>query len=282
MARANNVALQNGFKINPDTATMLDPEFGGQQGYAPNLSQWVSNQAYVKNNLVCILLEPPRFFQVMPNPEKWTAVLKSILETHSKKIEGFKAGLTAEFEEHEVGGAGEMQQELTDVKRDRTEPSFIVTEKEGRPIQNFLHQWIQYGMMDPDTKTALAGTLSNLPSDFLADWYTATILVFEPDKLHKKVVKSWITTNMMPKATGDIDGGRDLSSSKEILEITIEFTGISQTGEGTNRFAQQLLNNIVIENANPYLRAPFISQVDSNVKAAGEGYESSATRTTER
>lgn len=255
---------------------MLDLTYGGQHGWAPNLTEWVSNQAYVRRNLVCVLLEAPRFFTLMPDPAKWVSTLKSLLELHCRSIEGFNAALTVDTDEHPVGGAGEMQQEVINVTRARTEPSFTFVEKYGRPIQTFIQHWIQYALMDPETKYALVGTLEKKPDDLLADWFSCSALFFEPDPTHRKVVQAWVTTNMFPKETGEIVGKRDLTSASEILNLTIPFTGISQYGLGVNLFAQKILDGININNANPYTRKSFIEAVSSDVAAAAEGYKKNA------
>lgn len=255
---------------------MLDLTYGGQHGWAPNLTEWVSNQAYVRRNLVCVLLEAPRFFTLMPDPAKWVSTLKSLLELHCRSIEGFNAALTVDTDEHPVGGAGEMQQEVINVTRARTEPSFTFVEKYGRPIQTFIQHWIQYALMDPETKYALVGTLENKPEDLLADWFSCSALFFEPDPTHRKVVQAWVTTNMFPKETGEIVGKRDLTSASEILNLTIPFTGISQYGLGVNLFAQKILDGININNANPYLRPSHLQSISSDVAAATEGYKKNA------
>lgn len=252
---------------------ILDPTYGGQFGYAPNLTEWVSNQGYVARNAICILLEAPRFFQLMPDPNKWVSALKSILELHCRTIEGYNAGLKLEFDEHPVGGAGEMQQEVTDSKRDRTEPSFTFVEKYGNSIQLFLQNWIQYGIMDPDTKYALISTLSGQkPEDLLADWYTCSVLVMEPDPTHQKVIKAWVTANMMPMTTDTIEAKRDLASARELKTLTVGFTGVSQTGLGVINFAQSILDSINMSNANPYLRPSFVNKVDEEISSTQEGY----------
>lgn len=273
MARITEALLNNEAFGRGATNDMLNPSYGGQFGWAPNYAEWVSNQAYVRRNLIAILLEAPQFFQLMPEPQKWVQCLKSLVELHPKRIEGLNAGLKVETSTHEVGGAGELQDEVVDVKRDRSEPTFVYTEKYGMPIQNFLHAWITYGLMDPDTKFAMAGTLDlNRPTDLLADWYSMSVLFIEPDPTHRFVQKSWVTTNMFPKETGDIIGKRDLNSASEVLELNIPFTGISQFSMGTNVFAQQILDNIALGNANPYLRPSFIERIESNVESALNGY----------
>lgn len=257
------------------TQPMLDLSFGGQHGWAPNLTEWVSNQAYVRRPLVPILLEAPGFFQLMPDPAKWVQALKSLVELHCRTIDGFNAEITVDFDNHPVGGAGELQDEVTNATRARSEPSFGFVEKYGNPIQTLLSAWIQYGMMDPDTKYALVSTLSGTkPDDLLADWSTMSMLFFEPDPLHRKVVKSWVTTNMMPKSTGEITGKRDLTSASELLNLTIAFTGISQFNLGSNVFAQSILDKINLTHANPILRPSFISSISNDVDAASTtGYK---------
>jgi hypothetical protein len=273
MSRITDALLdQKAFGKNANQA-MLDVTHGGQFGWSPNLTEWVSNQAYVRRNLVCILLEAPRFFQYMPEPQKWVDTLKSLFELHARSIEGFNGALTVETDGHPVGGAGEMQDEVTNVTRARSEPSFTFLEKTGMPIQTFLYNWITYGLMDPDTKYAMVGTLAGeRPTDMLPDWYSASCLFFEPDPTHRRVVKSWVTTNMFPKETGEITGKRDLTSASETLSLTIPFTGISQFNLGTNKFAQSILDKINLTNANPYLNPSFIQKLDSNISDTSEGY----------
>ena len=252
---------------------MLDLAHGGQHGYSTNPEEWISNQAYVQQHLTFIVLETPRFFEKMPESQKWIQTCKSIFEQHATSITGYNAALSADFEEHAFGGAGEMQQEVTNVTRVRSEPVFELIEKAGRPIQNFLEIWMTYGMMDPESKYALMGTLSNVPEDALADWFTMSGIAFETDPLNRKVNKAWITTNMMPKGTGDITGKRDLRTAKEILTLSVEMTGISQYGAGPRAFAQSLLDKMNRTNANPTLRPAFINKITSDLEAANiSGY----------
>jgi hypothetical protein len=254
---------------------ILNLQNGGQNGWAPNLTEWVSNQAYVSRPLICIMLEAPKMFSVMPDSAKWTASLKALFELHAKTIEGFNAGLKVETDKHTVGGAGEEQHEVVNVTREVSVPKFTFVEKYGRPIQTLLDYWIRYGLMDPETKYALLGTMGNANvKDMLADWYSATCLFIVPDPLHKTVDKAWITTNMFPQGQGDITAKRDLSSGQELLTLDIEFTGMSQYGLGVNKFAQNILNQISTTNADPFMKPSFIDRVSADVAAASNGYES--------
>ena len=256
------------------SAPMTDLRLGGQQGYAPNLAEWVNNQAYVQRNLICLLIEAPLGFQYLPDPEFWNGALKALVETHPKQISGMAAGLTVDWgAENAVSGGGEMQQDFTDIKRARTQPQFTWVEKYGRPIQTFLYEWITNLIGDPDTKVPNIATLiGDKPTDLLADMYSATCLFFEPDPTHTTVVKAWLTTNMAPMSTGDITGKRDLSSAMDQNELSIEFTGLSQSSLGVRLFAQAILDNINLANANPNLAPAFVEGISADVAAANTGY----------
>lgn len=275
MATRVTEALLDG-KAQSEGATnpMLDLRFGGQMGYSNVLGEWVSNAAYVQRNIFPILIAAPKFFQNSTHSASLVAQLRALVELHPRSIEGLQSGLSVETASTPVGGAGEEQDEVTNVVRARSTPTFSYFEKYGRPIQSFLSWWIQYGLMDPDTKQANVGTLaSGYPDDMLPDQYAMTMLFIEPDPTHRKVVKSWLCTNMFPKGTGDILGRRDVTASLTLQELSIEFSAITQVGLGVDRFAQQVMDTVNITNANPYLREAFINEVSQEVLAANVGYE---------
>ncbi len=276
MARVNNAVFEGTYKEGYATNAnqpMLNLTYGGQFGWSPNLTEWVSNQAYVRKPIIPILLEAPKFFSLMPNKEVWIASLKALMELHARKITGLKATLEVETEGHPVGGAGEQQLEFTNVTRERTNVSVTFQEKYGAPINTFWEQYITYGMMHPETKYAMVGTLDNPPADLLADWYTFTMLFIEPDPTHKRVVRSWVTTNLFPQSAGEVEGSRDITAAGELSEFDIEFGGISQYNLGTNVFAQSILDQITITNANPYMKSSFINTIDADVQTGPSGYK---------
>lgn len=269
MSRVTN-ALLNGEAFDQSVKTpMLNPTFGGQFGYSPDQSQWVSNAAYIAKPTIALLIEAPKFFEYMNNPQVWVQTLKAMVEVHPTSIEGLNATREVEFAEHNVGGAGEVQHEIVDSKRTRTDPTFNYVERVGRPFQNFLQYWIDYGMMHPETKHPLITTLSGTsPGDWLPDMYTATVLFIEPDTQFKNVVKSYLSTNMMPHGTGDITSKRDLNSQQEILNLGINFTALTQTGAGVDAFAQTILTKLNMGRANPQNRPAFVQSMDANVQSA--------------
>ena len=276
MARVTD-ALLNGRAQNFGGNPMLNLQLGGQFGYGQELREWVSNQNHVRRNSICLLLESPRFFRYMNNPEVWTGTLKSLVELHARSFEGLNKGLTVETGETPVGGAGEMQEEYTDVKRARSQVTFTFDEKYGLPVAKFFEAWITYGLMDPSSKFANIGTMAGArPTDMLADQYSATMIFIEPDPTHQRVIQAWLGTNMWPKGTGEITAKRDLASAGELVSRNIEFTGIYQTGLGVDVLAQTLLDQINIINANPGMQQAFIDGIAPDVAAQNFGYENRA------
>ena len=275
MARVTDAILQNNVgwaagRQNP----MIDLQVGGMMGFSPDYTQWVSNQAYVRRNLFALLIEAPRGFRKMTNPEKWVGTLRALVELQALSIDGLNMGLEVEVADTApVGGSGEMHQDFTNVTRVRSNPVFRFTERYGMPIASFFKAWITNLMMDPDSKVAGIATLGgDVPTDMLADMYAATMLFVEPDPTHTKVVKSWLCTNMFPQGTGEITGRRELTAAGEAVTYDINFTAITQSGIGVDAFAQKLMDGISLTGANPNLRPAFVQNIEADIAATTQGY----------
>jgi hypothetical protein len=251
---------------------MVDLQYGGMNGYAPDLTEWVSNQSYIRKNVIPLLVEAPRGFQYLPNPESYVATLRALVELHALSIEGLNAGLEVSVEETAVGGGGQMQQDFTDVKEARSNPVIRWNEKYGMPVSTFFRNWITNLMMDPHSKVAGIATLGVAPEDMLADMYSATMIFIEPDPTHTRVMKSWLVTNMFPQSSGEIVGSRDLTQPGQPVTYDINFTGIAQFGLGVDQFAQTLLDGINITGANPNNRAAFVQGISADIAAARASY----------
>lgn len=251
---------------------MLDLQFGGQMGYSPALAEWVSNQQYVRHNLICLLVEAPKGFALLPDGPDYVKTLRALVELHAISWTGLNAGLTVDVAETPVGGAGQMQQDPTDVKMERSNPVVRLNEKYGMPVATFHRAWINNLIMDENSKFANVAATGNAPTDMLADQYAATMLFIEPDPTHTKVVQSWLITNMYPLGTGEVTGARDITVAGETRTVDINYTGIAQYGLGVDLFAQSILSGISLSGANPENQQAFVNAIDANVLAATRGY----------
>lgn len=274
MARLPEAILGDIGYAKGSTNPMVDLAYGAQLGYAPDLTEFHNNAAYVRRHVFLLMLEAPRFTRLMPDSNKWVEAMRQIFEQHPRTVEGLQAGLKVTTDETPVGGGGEFQEEYTDVKRDRTTLSLSYNDKYGAPMNSLFSKWIRYGMMDPDSKVAGIATLTGeRPTDMLPDWYTASLIAIEPDPTHTKVVRSWLLTNVFPKSDGEVVGSRDVTNAMNLSNFTVEFSSIAQYGLGVNVFAQQLFDRIQLANAMPSLRPAAIQQISADVDAVQRGYK---------
>lgn len=263
------------------TPNISNLELGGFFGWSPDIGNHLSEQAYVRKPAEIRVLESPRFFNLMPNPERWHASFRNLIERKVQRLEGWNKGLTVETDQHNAGGSGEFMHEPIDTKRAQTVPQLTFVEKYGRPIQRMLDMWIRYGIMDPDTKYALLTTFGDrAPQDLMADWYSATVLVYEPNPARRGVDKAWVTTNFWPLNNGDVSAVRDTTQSQEMLRLTVPFTGVSVSGRGIDQFATEIMNYSLSTNADPYHTRSFISEITPDVlRATQAGFDANMAAT---
>lgn len=256
-------------------APMVNLQIGGQNGPVTDFSGIEANSAYVRRNIICQLVRAPRGFRDLTNPEVWEQTLKSLVELHVKSIEGLQSTLTVEHVENPVGGAGEMQQDISNVTRARSTPTFVWTEKYGAPVRAFLDGWVQMLMMDPISKAPGIVATGRRPSDLLPDYTGATMLFFEPDPTFTKVTngKAWLCTNMRPNnQVAENTGRRDLTQGGESQDYSVEFTALTQVGARVTAFAQSRLTAMSLNGMNPNLQNAFTSDIDPYVRDSMNGY----------
>lgn len=252
---------------------MANINLGGQQGYMPDYEILDSNANYVKPNLIAVLIAAPRGFDDLPDPEAWIGGLKAMVERHATRIEGLRSTLNVEWQETAIGGAGEMQQDVSNVTRERSEPAFTWPEKYGKPFKTLLSGWIYYLLADPNTKVPMVVTRGlTRRIDMTPSYRGATMLFIEPDVTHTRVVEAWLSTNMMPNTSGPIEGSRDLTAGAELNEIQVTFSAITHYSLGVNEYAQKVLDSLSLTNANPMLAPAAFDSISADVVKQTNGY----------
>ena len=277
--RYSDTILNNRGYAQYEPAPMIDLKYGGQFGPMAEYGGYISSSAYVSRPLIAVLLAPPLGLNDLDSPDLLIRTLKSLVEKQSKTIEGLNATLTVSFQQNPFGGAGEQQEDFSNVERQASTPTHTWTERQGKPINRFLTTWITGLMMDPATKYPwVISRTGNTTSDLLPDYTGMTVLYFEPDPVHKKVVEAWLCTNMHPKGAGEVTANRDLPSGGQTKDYNIEFTAISQYGYGVKRLAQNILNTFNLGGMNPNLQQAHYSDISADVKAADTGYKDLLTK----
>jgi hypothetical protein len=255
-------------------ATMVNLAHGANMGPSIDFRNFVSNTAYVRRHVIPFLIESPRGFQDLDRPDIWVAALKSLIEVWPMAIDGLAAGVTVEVTETAAGGAGEMQQDPTNVTRARTEISYRWKERYGSCVQKFLEGWVTYLIMDPNTKYPRVVALGVRPPDLLPDYYGCTVLFVEPDPTGLTVIRSWLCTNVYPMDGITAQGSRDITQPMQEEEYTIRMASLSQVGEGVDNFAQLMLNSLNFSGLNSGTQQAFVQAVDADVTASATGWGS--------
>lgn len=276
MARIKNDQIVHQDGVGPDStlkAPMINVAVGGQNAFTPDPASFVSSAGYVKRNVIAVLVEAPEGFNDLPNSENWIACLRQLVEVHPIRIEGLTSKLTPEFVETPIGGAGEVQQDLADVKRERSAPVIVWSELMGKPISNFIDAWITIFGMDPQTKVPrIMNIADRKPTSILPNYTGMTVMFFEPDPTFTSIVDAWLCTNMMPMEGPDRTGSRDLTTAGEKLEISTPFTAITQVGDGVLQQAQKYLDDMNLTSVNPNRIKPVLDDIDplvANADTAG-------------
>ena len=265
---------------------------GGQWGLLPmiggidsdqNVHEWMYNQPYLRRDLIPIVLETPRIFDLFPNSEMWRNSVKAFFEVHARTIDGLNSSLTVETIEKEMGLSGATFEDIINVTREASKVTITVDEKYGVPFEILNDIWIRYGMMDPDTKAPLITTLPGAEDIgvYGPEWWSCTVMFIEPDVLLRKATHGWFVSNLFPHSNPDILGKKDKNSSRENKEMAIDMGGfaIPSTNRRVMELATQLLDSLKL-----YTRTPddiMLPAVDvaANLKGkspSGIYYESTA------
>jgi len=288
MSRITDAIIGKGTAYATKDTPVPDLKYGGMNGHFARIGrvgadgktydEWISNQAYVQRNIIPVVIRAPKFFNYMPEPEKWIEAYKALMELHPLTITGLTSGLTVDVDTHAVGGAGEEQEEVTNVKRAKSVVSTTFKEKANKAITKYLDAYIRYGIMDPDTKKPLVADLIDsidaIGGMYTADFYTGTVLYVEPDVTQKYVVDSWLCTNLFPKSNGERTGKRDIHNAGEAPELTIEWGGITMNNNVVSDLAEKILKDLTVLTTIPDndMVAPADS-ISSDVAGSAVGFQ---------
>lgn len=238
-------------------SNFLNISKGGLEGNIPQIGKvvdgttyenYLANTPYVSQDVIAKVLTTPKFFELMPQKDMLRKIWVSLFEEHPKSITGFNSTLNVETDEVEIGGTNEFLQTPKDVKRSRTTVTLEIPEKMNKAVTKFIDMCIRYGIKDPVVKRPLAAqyvsNISSISGGWTPDYYSGSVMYFEPDVTRLAVVDAWLQVQVFMKTTGDRTGKRNLSAGGDSVSLSIETAGITMVGENVIEFAQTLLPNI--------------------------------------
>ena len=252
---------------------MVDPSVSGQFGTVPDHRVWANQTPHVAMPVYARVIRSPRGFNDLDEPAKWHGAFKAIVERHTRTINGLDSSLDVDVRETPWGFAGEQFEVDANVVRQRSQVSMVLgADLYNLPFQAFIDGWITNLIRNPDTKFADVLTMGGTPStDMLADYRGGMILYFEPDRSLTSIVKAWLQFNVWPKHGIPFTGVSDKAGGGEMLEPTIEWTGITMSTLGVRRFAQTFLKNIPLTGSSPYLQPSIVDSVSADLLASLSG-----------
>lgn len=252
-------------------------KYGAIGADGKHYEEWINNHAYVKKQIIPLLLSYPKFFDYMPNKEYWLIAFKSLLESQALKIDGLKSNLIITTEEHATGGDGNMQTEITNTTRERSEPVYTWQERANKTIARFIEAVVLWGYMDPETKSPRVRNFMDVEDYgyiFTPDYQAGAMMYIEPDIMFREVIDAWMCFNMLFKSAGNSrTGSRDLTQPAEMPTLEVELSAITISTTAVQEFGKKLLSEMSILNLIPDedLTLPF-GEIDPNVKAAPTGF----------
>ncbi len=251
--------------------TALNPMYGGMSGFTLDLANFINYTPYLRRQTVPVLVEAPRGFLDVAGGQECIAILKALLETGYRSFDGLNQTLESEFVGTDLSD-GNVFEVMSNMKYAQSAPSFAYVEREGRPIGTYFDWWRTDFGMDPQSKTPNIITKGVSPPDMLPDYYTATMLFFEPTKNWREIDKAWLCFNMFPKNSAPVEGGRDLTRAGELVEFNVEFTCMQEINEGVVQFAQTILETFSLFGASSLKKQASWQQIDANVAAKDTGF----------
>lgn len=245
----------------------------GQYGHVPDHRVWAQETPHVSGFVIPRVIRGPRGFQDLAEPERWYAALKTLIERRSRQIEGLDSTVEVTTIETPWGNGNEQFEVDTRVTRARSNVTHnFGPDLDGLPILSFIDGWIFNLIRNPDTQYADVTTF-DVPGtlDMSADYKSAMILYFEPDRSMRKVIKAWLRFNVYPKRGITNQGKSDKLSGGEFIEATLETTGITITNAGVVRLAQRFLNRMPLAGSSTLLAPSIVDDVAADLQRARSG-----------
>lgn len=235
-------------------------QYGGMSGHLPRIgmvgpngqmyAEWHANQAYLRQNVIPYLLKAPKFFDYLPNKQEWIKIYKNVLETLPLTIDGLNSTITVETDSRPVGGGGQEQEEPTNVTRSNSTVSYNFKEIAGKAINKFFETYIYMAFGDEYTKRPNIATylssIDEIGGLYGPEMYSGVMLFIEPDVTRMQVLESWLVVNFWPKGAGEIVGRMDKKVGGEIVDVSIEFAGITLRTEAVKRLADLILAQLTV------------------------------------
>lgn len=275
MAQASTTLYAPGIWHNNLTHSMADIRRGGQFGWHSDFSGIVNSTPHVSNNIICRVLSSPRGFNKLPkNAAVWHSSFKALFELHAKSITGLNQTLNPSWNGDPWSGTGEQIEVPIGMTREVSSVEFTFNEKYGLPITHMVNAYHRMFIMDEDTRHPTISMIADEPiTDGLLDFYTWSMIFIEPARYLEHANRCWMITNMGIKTAPEQTAKRDKTSDGELLDISLQMSGVAQVGYAVDALGNRILKAMKATQSDP-LRAPhFMTGYDTvQVNGVSSGF----------
>lgn len=257
---------------------VVDVRKGGENGLMPVPFQWACNGNYVQQHVRPFLLTPPALFQWADDPQAEVDALIAMIELWPIKIDGIDATLSVENgASTPMGNSGEVLESATRVSRAPSKPVYgYGLDRLNQTITRYWMEYVRMYVMDPDLTYAAicqkkayidAGSPVITPADS-----TFTVLYVEPDNTLSRPLKAQIIANHKPDGDiGEMKMYAERGASLQTVDVSITFTGYSQTGQAPLLLAQAILKSINLTELRPLELVGIETKIAARVEASEIG-----------
>lgn len=222
---------------------------GGQVGSGIKFTQLDAATPLVFNPAVIVVLNTPAMW------DSWTlgqTMLKSLVETHAKSINGIAFNYTIDPQETPVGHDGQTMKVPGRSSRGQVSPSIQFTEVTGNLCWNLHRRWI-FDMQHPDTNASalsMAAGIGEVPPWLMSSWSMSFIAIqFDPTMIPDRIIDCAFYTNVFPTDIGELPIQRVINTT-ELQERTINYTGIVQHNDNVRELGYQIATMLQLHRIN--------------------------------
>lgn len=271
------MATNSGILLNPQSGfqagslhNIVDASLGGQNGPAPQIGKYVQNAADVNRSWQARVIDFPRWTYLMPDAANWQRAIKAMVETHAI-ITGINFGLTADYLETQIGYTEKIQYDAGRSVEQQSAINMSLPDKFGQYFYRLLTTWIRLGHTDPHTGRPGIAAINPNVRDALPDLWSMSTLFYSTDAFNRNVINAVYITNMGPRSDGAPEGWRDHTRTPQLNEMSIDWTGLQDTGYGVLRRAQEDLEKSKLFGLQPDRRAAWFEGASPAAAAAVGG-----------